>query len=341
MGFRQEREKERRKRRKLYLKLGGVALIMAAAFLVVTAFYPAATWKYYVYLPDVSARKAGQARIHFVDVGQGDSTIIELPDGKTMLIDGGDGKKAHTNAIMRYLNALNVKKVDYMVLTHPDSDHAGGLDTVLKYKKVDVVYYPYVTNYAVNAEYEQFIAALVKSGAERKFSQIGENIQTSGENAYRLTFLSPSVTNNPKGEYAAVNGGDESGEALNDTSAVIWFEYSGVRALFCGDAGDAVEQKLLDLDNLAFGMMQGCEGVSLRADILKVSHHGAGTATSLQFLDRLGVRSAFISCGKDNLYGHPDGALLARLALRNIAVYRTDEQGNVVVTIENGRYRVS
>ena len=113
-----------------------VALILAVVLLagacIFSAIVPAETWKYYHNLPKVRARKDGDLRMHFLDVGEGDCSIIEFPDGKVMLVDGGNGAEITATTILRYLNALKIKSIDYVMLTHADSDHCGALDSVLK-----------------------------------------------------------------------------------------------------------------------------------------------------------------------------------------------------------------
>ena len=151
MSYRDTKEKTARRGRKIKYILLAALVFFAAGLCVFSAFYPASTWKYYVKLPEVAARKEGELKIHFLDVGQGDCTVLEFPDGRSMIIDGGDGTFDNTAAILRYLNALKIKKPDFMLLTHSDSDHCGGLDEVLEVKGAGVVYAPLIEKPAINA----------------------------------------------------------------------------------------------------------------------------------------------------------------------------------------------
>ena len=119
MSYRDTKEKTARRGRKIKYILLAALVFLAAGLCVFSAFYPASTWKYYVKLPEVAARKEGELKIHFLDVGQGDCTVLEFPDGRSMIIDGGDGTFDNTAAILRYLNALKIKKPDLCCLPTP------------------------------------------------------------------------------------------------------------------------------------------------------------------------------------------------------------------------------
>lgn len=298
-----------------------VMLALLIALCTLSAFCPADTWKYHFDLPNVGKRAAGDMRIHFIDVGQGDATLIELPDGKTMLIDGGTERTTSVNALMRYLNALKIDRIDYLVITHADADHCGGLDTVIKNKQVIRAFVP-VESPTNNKEYVETYAALRQKGVATELSSRSVRIETGGK--YTLTFLYP---------YTLLQGASME----NEHSAVVWLDYNGVSALFTGDAPKEVEEKLMADDKLgAFEL----RNVALSStEILKVSHHGSNDGTSQAFLTYLGVKTSVISCGAGNPYGHPTAEVLGRLS--NTDVYRTDTHGSVVVTVKStGEYSV-
>ena len=303
------------KRIALFVMLGIVCLLC-----MLSAFCPADTWKYYLDLPQTGARKRGEMRIHFVDVGQGDCTVIELPDGKIMLIDGGAENTASVNGVMRYLNALKVEKIDYLVVTHADADHCGGLDTVVKHKKISRAFLP-ADEPLGQTEYAEVYSALRQKSVPIELSQRNAKIQTDG---YTLSFLSPTSAEEGLG-------------GNNEDSAVIWLDYKGVSALFTGDATAEVENRLIQEDKVnAFS----ARGVALNStEILKVAHHGSDDATSESFLSYLGVQTSVISCGVGNAYGHPTAKVLQRL--ENTEIYRTDSDGSVMITIKaTGEYSV-
>lgn len=337
LTYQKEKEAILKKKRKHWRI---VMLIVSLFFSLVVLFslfvLPAENWKYYVDLPKVSKRRAGEMRLHFLDVGQGDCTFVELPDGKKMLVDGGDGTEKTAKTVLRYLNALDVKKIDYLVCTHSDSDHSGALDLVVEQKQIGTAFIPAIDDYTINDEYAEFYAALLKKRVTIEESRA--LLSLSGE-AYELVFLSPYGRDTTGGQYAEVNDGKFSSDDLNDTSAVIWLNYNGVSALLTGDATERVEENILRDDSLR--IYEGA-GVDLDGtEILKVSHHGSSGATGNGLLAMLNAETAVISVGKDNLYGHPTAETLDRLAGFGVNTYRTDERGTVQITIsENGTYAV-
>ncbi len=338
MNDRQEKEKAAAKGRKIKAIILAIVVFLMAGLCIFSAFYPASTWKYYVGLPDVSKRKEGELRIHFLDVGQGDCALVEFPDGRTMMIDGGDGKAEHTKTILRYINALKIDTLDFLLLTHSDSDHCGGLAEIMEVKGAKTVYIPEIKDVNINREYAEFYASVAESDARIIYSERYLRIFSEGEYPYSLVFLSPYRAGNPGGSpYDKVNGGDYTENDLNDTSAVVWLDYFGTSTLFCGDATSRIEETLIRDAELNF-----FEDYGVRLDsteILKVSHHGSATGTGEEFVKYLGVETAIISCGKDNLYGHPSAEVCDGLAAAGSKVYRTDQSGNIMISVfPNGSY---
>lgn len=325
MGYAKEKQKAERKW-SLFKRIAlAVAILLLAGLVVFASLVPAASWKYYFAQPKVGERLKGEMRVHFIDVGQGDSTIIELPDGKIMLIDGGSGGTSATNAVMRYLNALDIDTIDYLVVTHADEDHCGGLDSVAKYKEIKRAYLPTVEA-TENTEYAELYAELKKQGVDCVISSRSIRLDGEGAHPYTLSFLYPYTYQSEKLD----------GE--NDDSAVVWLDYKGVSALFTGDAPFEAEEILMRDDTISDAFTS--RGVRLRnTEILKVSHHGSDSATSRAFVEYLGVQTAVISCGKDNGYGHPSQSVCT--VLQDKEIYRTDRDGSVCVTVkEDGTYTV-
>lgn len=321
MSYRKEEKRIQWKLRRIRAIVFAVVFFIVVAVCIFAAFVPPETWKYYFELPSVSDRKSGELRIHCLDVGQGDSTFIEFPDGKTMLIDGGNGTDESTTAIMRYLNALDVDYIDFVVLTHSDSDHCGGLDTVLTYKDVGTVYYPDVADATVNKEYASFFTALSGSSCKKDFNRRGLNIQSDNTDyAYQCKWIWPYSTSNPGAEPVESNA----------QSAVLWLTYGDNQALFMGDAPASVEETLCQ--QVADGWLD-LIGVDITSiEWLKVSHHGSADGTTQAFLETINVKTAVISCGKDNVYGHPNAQVYERLTNQAESVYRTDKQGTILAT---------
>ena len=334
MGYWAEKLKVEKKMKILKRVLLGVLLSCILALCIFSAFVPPESWKYYMQKPNISKRKEGELRLHFLSVGQGDCAILELPDGKMAMIDGGDGSGTAERKILRYLNALHIDTIDYLLLTHAEKDHFGGLAEVLKYKGVKYAYLPPCA-IDENEEYASFYASLMKTQCAWEYtSRITDSLSSYDENyPYTVSFLSPysqDVT-------SALETGKYDANAL---SAVLWLDYQGVSALFTGDITPAVERDLIRDD--ALGVFTA-RGASLReTEILKVPHHGGVDSVREDFLSYLGAETAILSCGEDNAYGHPTAETLERLRKANMRICRTDERGDIVITISpNGSYEVS
>lgn len=322
MGY--EAEKKKIERRIKILKMLALFFVIAVvgALSLFSLWHPAETWKYSFSLPETETRQAGEMRVHFLDVGQGDCEIVELPDGKILLIDGGADDESATR-IMRYLNALKVDTIDYLLITHADSDHCGGLQKVVKYKEVKRAFLP-LADVEENEAYAAVYAEILAKGCEWQYSARSINLSADGEFPYTLRFLYPYTLQT------------ETSTNNNENSAVVWLDYLGASILFTGDAPTSTEEKLMRDHRL--GLLH--ESIELsQTELLKVAHHGSSDSTSLSFLEYLNVKQAVISCGKDNAYGHPMQEVLSALTLQGAEIYRTDERGNLVWTVsQTGDY---
>ena len=320
MGYAAEKKEAERKWGRVKLVTLLAVLLAVLVFVLVSIWIPLKSWKYRVALPKVGKRADGEMRIHFLDVGQGDATVIELPDGKIALIDGGDSSKQTEYALMRYLYALKVKTIDYLILTHAEEDHCGALDVVLQHFEVKHAYLPLAST-TVNNEYAQFYQELLKEkDCQREYAQNG--LRLDGEN-YTFAFLYPYGWDLDN----AINSGWNFDKYANEYSAVTYLEYNGVGTLFTGDL--PAEKEMI----LANAQASGILSVDISdTEILKVGHHGSAYSTSLEFLQTLGTETAVISCG-ENSYGHPAKETIERLATAGVKVYRTDEKGSVIVCV--------
>ena len=330
MGYRQKKQQIEQKIKRIKYILLSVLLLFVGGFCVFSAVYPPPTWKHYFHLPTVSDRKDGELRIHFLDVGQGDCTFIEFPDGQTLLIDGGDTQTNTENAIMRYLNALQIKRLDYILITHTDEDHCGGLDSVISYKKVSKIFLPQTKDVNVNVAYAKAYSAAMKSDAEKSVVGRGVSITSQDENyPYTFCVIYP---------YAAV-ANDVFITSDNAASAVSWLDYFGVSALFTGDMSVAIEEQLMQESK---NNLLDIYGVQLSStEILKVAHHGSRYSTSKEFAAYINAKTAMISCGKDNVYGHPHIGVLQTLKEVGAQVYRTDLMGSILAVLRpDGTYEV-
>lgn len=232
--------------------------------------------------------------VSYIDVGQGDATLIQKGNF-SMLIDAGKNEKGTT--VVEYIKNQGITKLNVLVGTHPDSDHIGGLDDVLKEIPVDTVYLPEASK--ETKTYREVEDALRQAEKEAQMPQIGKEYQY--DNNVMIRFLGPQR--------------DYSG--ANDNSLVVQLAYGKNRFLFMGDAEEKSENDIL------------AKNFDLECDVLKVGHHGSYTATSDAFLQESNPVYAVISAGKDNSYGHPHAEVLARLEDEDVQVYRTDTMGTI------------
>ncbi len=247
-----------------------------------------------------------QLKVHFIDVEQGDAILAQLPNGQTMLVDAGKNEDGST--VVAYLQQLGIKQVDYLVGTHPHSDHIGGLPAVIKAFDIGKVYMPRVTH---NTEtFQQVLLAIKQKGLKITPARAGTAVLD--QDNLNIVFVAPGGT-----DY----------ENLNDWSAVMRISYSGTAFLLTGDAQAKSEQEMLQ------------SGADLQADVLKVGHHGSNSSTSQAFLKTVNPKYAVISAGAGNDYGHPHAETLTRL--KGIEVYRTDLMGTVIFTSEGENLTVS
>lgn len=233
--------------------------------------------------------------VHYIDVGQGDCELVEC-DGEYMLIDAGWPENG--SAVVKYLRGLGVTKLEYVVCSHGDADHCGGLDAVLESFEVETVF---VSPYSENKPaYGIFTDAVERAGLNPTSPDMGISYALGSA---AVKFIGPTV-----------NNGDN-----NEDSLVLRVEYGSTSFMFTGDIQRLGEQALFD------------SGAELDCDVLKVAHHGSDSSTSYRFLYETMPQLAVISCGENNSYGHPHEAVLSRLRDADVTVYRTDKDGTVVV----------
>lgn len=239
-------------------------------------------------------------KVHVIDVGQGDSILIQTGN-ENILIDGGNKSKG--DEVSAYLKKQKVKTLNAVVSTHPDADHVGGLAEVIDTLKVKRVYAPKVTH--TTQAYKNFLTAVKKKNLKIKVAKKGVEIPTKSK-SITLKFLAPVK------EYSKSD--------LNNWSGVLQLTHNKKKFLFTGDAETQAEKDMLNA------------GVLSKIDVLKVSHHGAKEATSTSFLNKVKPTYAVISVSKTNGYGHPTSTTLNRLKKAKAKVYRTDKNGSVIFT---------
>ena len=245
------------------------------------------------------------ASVTFLDVGQGDSSVIILPFGKTILIDTGglylSRYNISKNKTVPYLNSLGISEIDLLILTHGDYDHMGEAINLVNNFKVEKV----IFNCGPYNDLEQ---ELIKVLEKKKIS-------------YYRCIKELNIDNN---KLYFLNNKDYGNE--NDNSNVIYTELNKYKFLFMGDAGVEVEEDLIEKYNLS------------DIDVLKVGHHGSKTSSSKEFINEVNPKYSIISVGKNNRYGHPNSNVLENLD--NSKIYRTDDDGSIMFKIKNNKLMI-
>lgn len=237
----------------------------------------------------------GALEVHFIDVGQGDATLIK-EGSHAMLIDAGENNQGAD--VSEYLDSQNVSELDYVIGTHPDSDHIGGLDVVIENFPCDKVMMPRITS--DTKTYDDVIDAIKKNGLTVTDPVVGDTYSL-GEASF--TVIAPNR---------------DYGDDTNNWSVGIILTYGENRFLFTGDAEEIAEKDIVS------------NGIDISADVYKAAHHGSKTGSGEALLDAVHPTYSVISCGEDNEYGHPNAQTLNSFRSRGIEVFRTDEQGTIV-----------
>ena len=244
-------------------------------------------------------------QVYFLDVGQGDSTLV-ICDGESMIIDGGPSSASEfLYAFIR--DTLKLEHMDYVISTHPHEDHVGGLSAVLNAVPVDLILSP-LTEWN-SKKFESMKSLASKQGAPIIVPDEGDTLRLGGATVTVLHCWPEA------GTYTTTN----------DTSIVVRIDYGETSIIVTGDAEYTSEYMMID------------SGLPLKADVLRVGHHGSYTSTTQEFLEAVGPQYAVISCGKGNDYGHPHQVTLNKLA--GIELYRTDLQGTVLCVSDGHNIR--
>lgn len=234
-----------------------------------------------------------------IDVGQGDCTIV-LCDGEAMVIDGGPASAS--SFVYSYIrNTLELQHIDYVISTHPHLDHVYGLSSVLNAAPVDLILTP-VLKWDSKA-FDSMLKYAELQGTPLSVPQEGDTLQLGSATVTILHCWPEAI------DYGRTN----------DSSIVVRIDYGQTSFIITGDAEDWSEYMMIDSD------------LNLKADVLRVAHHGSNTASTAEFLRTIQPEYAVISVGKDNGYGHPHQEVLGRLENIKAEILRTDELGTIIM----------
>ncbi len=256
---------------------------------------------------DVSLREGdGRAQVFFLDVGQGDSELIRVPGESgyfNVLLDTGEAEYAE--GLADFLRSLGIERIDVLLESHPHSDHMGGMYRIVEEFEIGSVYLPRVPEEQTptSKAYEKLLDSIERKGLVISQLHADASIEAPGLASFQV--LAPEKT--------------QVWEELNNYSAVIRFSYGENTFLFPGDAESEVEKALLE------------EERELSAQVLKCGHHGSKTSSTADFLRAVSPSYAVISCGADNSYGHPHKGTLQKLSKLSSEVFRTDEDGTILM----------
>jgi competence protein ComEC len=243
--------------------------------------------------------------VHFINVGQGDSIFVKTPNDKNILIDGGPPKAG--KKVVNYLKELEIEKIDLLIATHPDRDHIGGLPVVMKDLKVKKVLDSGKLH--ITRAYANYMNEIRKQEIPLKVAKVGEHITIDSLIDFRILNAYSKRKNN------------------NQSSIALKLSYNDVDFLFLGDIEDKQEEKI-------------AKKYDVRAEIIKIAHHGSKTSSSEKFLEHVDPDVAIITYSKYNDFGHPVNRVIKKLFDLQAEIFSTAVYGDLVVHTEGKHYLI-
>lgn len=310
------RSSSRRKQRAgLGIVLAGLllaAIVITVNSLLPRPVVPTMTWERLLDFSGLNHTQSlpeGELRVHFIDVGNADSTLVSTGTHH-LLIDGGE--PADGPEVVDYLQQQGVDRLEYVIATHPDADHIGGLSDVLEAFSVECVLMSCMDedHMPTSYSYERLLNALLEQDIPVIEAVPGQQYGLGGAT---LDILGPAGTFTES----------------NNMSVVCRITFGQRRFLMMGDAEKKAENALLQ------------NGADLRADVLKIGHHGSRSSTGSKFLAAVSPTHAVISCGMDNRYGHPHPETLDVLQKNGANIWRTDLSGTIMMTTDGTKLTIA
>ena len=268
----------------------------------------------------IYVKNHGKMIIYFIDVGQGDSALIRTAQSKIILIDGGGSENSSFNVgektLLPYLLDRKITVLDYVVISHFDTDHCGGILYLMEHIKVKNIIISKQGKESSN--YNKFKNIVIDKGISVIFAKKGDKIKIDNETYMDVLFPSNNLI---------------SDNILNNNSIVTKICYNNFSILFTGDVEEIAEKEICSQYNTTN---------KLKANILKVAHHGSKTSSTAEFIKRVKPQIALIGVGEKNKFGHPNDGVIQRLKNMNTKIYRTDKMGEIVIQINNmGEVKIS
>lgn len=247
----------------------------------------------------------GNLTVYFMDVGQGDGIFIITPNNKTILIDGGEENKGVSD--IEFIRNLGFFEIDYIILTHPDSDHLGALTYIIPKMRPKIIF-------DNGQEKDTNLYSTYKSTWTGNHQVVSQDISFEFDNLLSSMFIVP------------FDDGNGFSSNVNENSVLLKLTYKNINFLFTGDCEEDCEARV---------------GTSnLKSDVLKVGHHGSCTSSKTYFLNKINPKYAVIQVGKDNQYNHPCSDVLSRLTNIGSNIYRNDIHGFITITTDGDKISV-
>ena len=243
-------------------------------------------------------------KVHYLDVGQGDSIFIELPNNETMLIDAAESYQSEN--IINYLKNLNYQKIDYVIGTHPHTDHIGGLKDIINTFEIGKIYMPKVVS--TTKTYESLLMAIKDKNLKINTAKAGTSIIDT--DALKINILAPNNSTYTE---------------LNNYSVVTKITYGTTKFLFMGDAEKLSENEIKE---------------DVTADVIKIGHHGSNTSSSIDFIKKVNAKYGIISVGLNNKYNLPKEETITNWENSRTKIYLTNTNGTITAISDGTNIKI-